>query len=172
MCVPLYFFKGVIYVLKVLYHMQGMIFSIWILLFMCVGVSMAWCSGKTGFWCCQVALVSVAYVVILASGIWLSLVPTGLAVSWLSLTLLWTWWCQNSWESSYLLDPVILDVAELLGLKLPLGAIGMVGGPEPWVCSRSRYKLEETGCVRVASSPGSCGWQLHCVLVILSRIIL
>jgi hypothetical protein len=35
-------------------------------------------------------------------------------------------------------------VSELLGVKLSLGVAGVCGDPEPWVCSRQRYKLEGT----------------------------
>jgi hypothetical protein len=61
--------------------------------------------------------------------IWLSLVLPVLAMSDWNLSFLWSWLCKNSWESSYLCDPVILEsfdpeipcVSELLGVKLPLG---------------------------------------------------
>ena len=62
--------------------------------------------------------------------IWLSLVVPALLVSDWSLSLLWSWFCQNSSSSSCLWDPVImgscdpdiLGVSELLGVKLPLGS--------------------------------------------------
>ena len=50
----------------------------------CVGVSRACCSGRTGFWWCQVGLVSVAYVFALAS--W-HLVISG--ASWSHCLWLW-----------------------------------------------------------------------------------
>jgi hypothetical protein len=43
---------------KFLHHIHEMGFYILILLFRCVKVSRTWCAGRTGFWCCQVALVS------------------------------------------------------------------------------------------------------------------
>jgi hypothetical protein len=54
------------------------------LLFWCVWVSRACCSGRTGFWWCQVALVSVTYV--------LSLVSHHLLISVVSWSCcLWVW---------------------------------------------------------------------------------
>jgi hypothetical protein len=50
----------------------------------CVGVSRTHCGGKTGFWWCQVALVSVAYVLALAS---CHLVISGVSLS----CCLWLW---------------------------------------------------------------------------------
>jgi hypothetical protein len=60
-----------------------------ILLFRYVWVWRAWCGGRTGFWWCQVALISVAYVLVLPS---CHLVISGVswsAVSDWSLSLLW-----------------------------------------------------------------------------------
>jgi len=60
--------------------------------------------------------------------IWLSLVLPALVVSDWSMSLLWSWLCQNSSDSScfcdpgilWSCDPEILGVSELLGIKLPL----------------------------------------------------
>ena len=40
-------------------------------------------------------------------------------------------------------DPVILGVSEHLGVRLPLGVVGVGVDPEPQVCSGFRFKLEE-----------------------------
>ena len=55
-----------------------------VLIFWFVGVSRACCGGRTGFWWCQVALVSVVYVLALGS---CHLVISG--VSWYSCPWLW-----------------------------------------------------------------------------------
>jgi hypothetical protein len=55
-----------------------------VLLFWCVGVSRAHCVGRIGFWWCQVTLVSIVYVLALAS---CHLVISG--VSW--SCCLWLW---------------------------------------------------------------------------------
>ena len=52
-------------------------------------------------------------------------------------------------------------MSELLGVKLSLGVAGVGGDPEPWVCSRQRYKLEGTctsGWVGVCVSLVSVGF--------------
>ena len=52
----LYFFKLVInFLLKFLYQHHEIWFSIWILLFVCVGVSRTRCGGHTRFWYCPVS---------------------------------------------------------------------------------------------------------------------
>ena len=60
-----------------------------VLLAWCLGVSRACCGGRTGFWWCQVALVSVAYMSLpLPLAIWLSLSLAGLANSDCGLSFL------------------------------------------------------------------------------------
>jgi hypothetical protein len=101
----------------------------WILLFRCDVVSATWYGGRIEFWWCQVTLVSVAYVLILASCHLVIFSATCPGYVWLEPVLLWSWLCQNSSESSCLCEPVILGSwdpeilgeSKLLGVKLPLG---------------------------------------------------
>lgn len=73
-----------------------------------LGVSRACCGVRTGFWWCQVALISVIKILEFAFYYWLSLVLDGLAVSGWILFLLWICkplsallgdqlFCQNFW---------------------------------------------------------------------------
>jgi hypothetical protein len=94
------------------------------LLFWCVEVSRTCYGGRIRFWWCQVILVSVAYVLVLASHhviissttcpgyVWLEpVLPVVLVVSELLRVQLFLWSC----------DPKILGVSELLEVQLPLG---------------------------------------------------
>jgi hypothetical protein len=88
----------------------------------------------------------------------LSLVWPALTVSEWSLSILWSWLCENPSKSNWFCDPVIsgscypqiLGVSEFLGVKLPLGS---------W--NPGMTKLLRScgpGCVRAPESWGSSGY--------------
>jgi len=85
------------------------------------GVSRTCCGGRTGFWCWQVKLVSVAYVLKLAS---YHLVISGVfwpPYLWLEPVL---WACDP--VILWFCDPVILCVSEYLGSQSATGVLAVL----------------------------------------------
>jgi hypothetical protein len=79
--------------------------------FLCAWSIQGYCGGRTVFWFCQVALVSIAYILVFASH--LSLQLAGLSFSDCSLSLLWAY------------ETVSLDASTPLGDEFSLDGIGM-----------------------------------------------
>jgi hypothetical protein len=131
-----------------------------ILLFWCDGVSRTCYGGRIGFWCCQVILVSVAYVLMLASChliissatcscyIWLEpVLSVILVVSELLSVQLSLWSCDLG-----SCGPEILGVSELLGVKLPLGPWDPGVTKLLWSCDPEHVREPGSG-----ASSGCCG---------------
>ena len=85
------------------------------------------------------------------AGICVSLAPVGVPVSLgvvasaviLSVSeVQYSWVCPISWEQSFLCDPVILGISEILGVGLHLGLLRVGTEPAPHVYSRCRFRLE------------------------------
>jgi hypothetical protein len=97
-------------------------FQVRFLLYRYVGVSRACCCVRTGFWCCQVALVSVAFILVLAS--------CELIISCVN-------WPCYLWLEPF--PPVNLVMMILLGVKLSLD-VGR--GLACWIYSDHSCRLE------------------------------
>jgi hypothetical protein len=136
------------------------------------------CGGRIGVWWCQVTLVSVTYVLILAFCHLIILIAICLAISPWSLSFLW-FWCVKTPHSPVVFvtlwfqDSVILGVSEFLGFKLPLepwdpGVTKLLGSCEPvilWPCGPVILWSCDPGHDRVpgsGASSGCCGLWSWC----------
>ena len=82
-------------------------FKVRVFLFWCVGISSACCGGRTGFWWCQITLVSFAYILALAS---CHLVISVVSHFLLSVTVACPARkpvCQHIWETSSLKEQFV-----------------------------------------------------------------
>jgi hypothetical protein len=66
-----------------------------------------------------------------------------------------SWVSPVSCESSFCCDPVILSISEHLGVGVPLGLLKVGAEPAPQVCSRFRFRSEETHATGWVGVPAS-----------------